>query len=253
MNEDSDSTHESNCKAAVDRSVRAARRAPGPPPRPPRRRGPPRAARRRPRPRRRPARGAGARRRARARHDLCWCNYGEPYAVYAHRWKLQRELSTSRIDVDRIARASIAICRSGFVLALCCSAPLPSRAQSCSALRDLRVENTTVISAQLVDSGKFVPPVMLRRTSPEFFTAFNNLPAFCRVEAVARPSSDSEINIEVWLPATGWESALPRRGNGSYGGSINYYRLGESLQSGLRRLRPPIRGTAVRRASRRGP
>jgi hypothetical protein len=89
-----------------------------------------------------------------------------------------------------------------------------------------------VISAQLVDSGRFVPPVMLRRTSPEFFTAFNTLPAFCRVQVVARPSSDSEINIEVWLPATGWNRRYLGAGNGSYGGSINYYRLGESLRSG---------------------
>ena len=126
----------------------------------------------------------------------------------------------------------MAICRSGFALALCCSAPLPSRAQSCSALRDLRVENTTVISAQLVDSGKFVPPVMVRRASPGSFTAFNTLPAFCRVQAVARPSPDSEISIEVWLPATGWNRRYLGAGNGSFGGSINYYRLGESLHSG---------------------
>jgi hypothetical protein len=133
--------------------------------------------------------------------------------------------------VGRSARASVTIC-SGSALALYCSAPLPSRAQSCSALRDLRLENTTVISAQLVDSGKFVPPVMVRRASAEFFTAFNSLPAFCRVQAVARPTSDSEIAIEVWLPATGWNRRYLGAGNGSFGGSINYYRLGESLQSG---------------------
>src|SRR3982751_100352 len=117
-------------------------------------------------------------------------------------------------------------------VALCCSAPQPSHAQSCSALRDLRVGNTTITSAQLLDSGKFVPPVMLRRSSAEFFTAFNTLPAFCRVHAVARPSSDSDIRIEVWLPVTGWNRRYLGVGNGSYGGSINYYRLGESLHSG---------------------
>ncbi|MDP9277886.1 MAG: tannase/feruloyl esterase family alpha/beta hydrolase [Gemmatimonadota bacterium] len=95
------------------------------------------------------------------------------------------------------------------------------------------MENATVTAAQLVDSGKFVPPVMLRRGSPEFFTAFNSLPAFCRIQAVARPSSDSEINIEVWLPATGWNRRYLGVGNGSFGGSISYYRLGESLRSGF--------------------
>jgi hypothetical protein len=117
-------------------------------------------------------------------------------------------------------------------LALCCSSALPSRAQSCSALRDLRLEHTTVTSAQLVDSGKFVPPMMPRRASSEFFTAFNTLPAFCRVQAVARPSTDSEIRIEVWLPATFWNRRYLGAGNGAFAGSINYYRLGESLHDG---------------------
>jgi hypothetical protein len=118
------------------------------------------------------------------------------------------------------------------MLVLCSLVPVSSRAQSCPALRGTRLENTTVISAQLVDSGKFVPPIRLRRASPEFFTAFNTLPAFCRVQAVARPSADSEISIEVWLPATGWNHRYLGVGNGSFGGSINYDRLGESLRSG---------------------
>ncbi|MGZ3333703.1 MAG: tannase/feruloyl esterase family alpha/beta hydrolase, partial [Gemmatimonadaceae bacterium] len=108
----------------------------------------------------------------------------------------------------------------------------PSHAQSCPDLRTLRLENTAVISAQLVDSGQFVSPTRVRRASPEFFTAFNTLPAFCRVRAVSRPSSDSEINIEVWLPVTRWNRRYLGVGNGSFAGSINYYRLGESLNSG---------------------
>src|SRR2546423_13152575 len=103
-----------------------------------------------------------------------------------------------------IEKCSTAICRSALAVALGCSAPLPSHAQSCPGLRGLRLENAAVTAAQLVDSGKFVPPTMVRRASPEFFTAFNTLPAFCRVRAVARPSSDSAINVEVWLPAAGW-------------------------------------------------
>jgi feruloyl esterase len=122
---------------------------------------------------------------------------------------------------------------SGFALALACSSARTSRAQSCDALRGLNLENTTVVSAQLVDSGKFAPPMMARRASPEFFTAFNTLPAFCRVQAVARPSSDSEIGIEVWLPATFWNRRYLGAGNGGFGGSINYNRLGESLHSGF--------------------
>jgi len=92
--------------------------------------------------------------------------------------------------------------------------------------------STAIISAERLDSGEFAAPRMPRRASAEFFTAFNILPAFCRVQAVARPSSDSEINIEVWLPLAGWNGRYLGAGNGSYGGSINYYRLGEALNSG---------------------
>jgi len=139
---------------------------------------------------------------------------------------------SNQLDIRRVARLSIKLCRSGVAFALACSAPSPSRAQSCAALRGLRLENTTITAAQLVDSGKFTPPAMVRRASPEFFTAFSTLPAFCRVQAVSRPSSDSEIAIEVWLPANGWNRRYLGVGNGSYGGSISYYRLGESLHSG---------------------
>jgi hypothetical protein len=124
------------------------------------------------------------------------------------------------------------IYRSAWALALFLLAPISARAQSCAALRNLRLENTTITSAQLVEAGKFVPPIRVRRASPEFFTAFNTLPAFCRVQAVARPSSDSKISIEVWLPVTGWNHRYLGVGNGSFAGSINYYRLGESLNRG---------------------
>ncbi|MFN2636069.1 MAG: tannase/feruloyl esterase family alpha/beta hydrolase [Gemmatimonadaceae bacterium] len=117
-------------------------------------------------------------------------------------------------------------------IAVCCSAPAASRALPCAALRGVRLDKANIVFSQLVDSGKFVPPTIVRRASPEFFTAFNTLPAFCRVQVVAEPSSDSRINIEVWLPATRWNRRYLAVGNGSFGGSINYYKLGESLYSG---------------------
>ena len=118
------------------------------------------------------------------------------------------------------------------LVALSCAAPEPSRALPCGKLIGLPLDKTTINSAEVVGSGKFLPPPNVRRASPEFFTAFNTLPAFCRVRAVARPSSDSEINIEVWLPVAGWNGRYLGAGNGSFGGSINYNRLGESLNAG---------------------
>jgi len=46
---------------------------------------------------------------------------------------------------------------------------------------------------------------------------FDDLPAFCRVTATAKPTSGSEIKIEVWLP-TEWNGKLRGTGNGGLGG-----------------------------------
>jgi len=58
------------------------------------------------------------------------------------------------------------------------------------------------------------------------------LPSFCRVEATARPTTDSEIKFEVWIPpADAWNGKLEGVGNGGYSGAIGY----ASMAAGLRR------------------
>ena len=58
---------------------------------------------------------------------------------------------------------------------------------------------------------------------------------FCRVQGVARPSSDSEIKFEVWLPATaqGWTGRFKLNGTGGYAGSIPYQRLAQDVGDGF--------------------
>jgi feruloyl esterase len=58
---------------------------------------------------------------------------------------------------------------------------------------------------------------------------------FCRVQGVARPSSDSEIKFEVWLPPTaaGWSKRLKVNGTGGYNGAIPYARLAQDVDDGL--------------------
>ncbi len=112
-------------------------------------------------------------------------------------------------------------------------APFSLRASSCGDLSRLRPTHVTIVSAELVAAGTFTLPSGGREASPEFFTAFARLPEFCRVVAVSRPSPDSNIEMEVWLPAYGWNGRLLGVGNGSFGGSINYFRLGEALNVGF--------------------
>ncbi len=58
---------------------------------------------------------------------------------------------------------------------------------------------------------------------------------FCRVQGVARPSSDSEIKFEVWLPATAqaWSGRFKLNGTGGYAGAIPYPRLVQDVGDGF--------------------
>ncbi|HLH41487.1 MAG TPA: tannase/feruloyl esterase family alpha/beta hydrolase, partial [Bryobacteraceae bacterium] len=46
------------------------------------------------------------------------------------------------------------------------------------------------------------------------------LPAFCRVALTLTPSSDSHIEMELWLPAENWNNKFEAVGNGGWAGSI---------------------------------
>lgn len=107
-----------------------------------------------------------------------------------------------------------------------------AHAAPCDSLQGVQLPYTTISAVTLVDSGSFVAPPAVRPPSAEFFKAFRTLPAFCRVELVMQPSPDSKIGIEVWLPIAHWNGRYLGVGNGTFGGSINYPRLGEALRSG---------------------
>jgi feruloyl esterase len=52
------------------------------------------------------------------------------------------------------------------------------------------------------------------------------------VAATLKPSSDSDIKIEVWMPAAGWNGKFQGVGNGGWAGSISYSALAAALAAG---------------------
>jgi feruloyl esterase len=119
----------------------------------------------------------------------------------------------------------IAIFAAAFA-ALSASAQAQSvTADKCEQLAaSLKLQNTTVSSAKAVTAGKFTPPGAAAELA--------NLPSFCRVALTIRPSSDSDIKTEVWLPMSGWNGKFLAVGNGAWGGSIQYGALGDGLRRG---------------------
>ena len=69
-----------------------------------------------------------------------------------------------------------------------------------------------------VDAGAFTPPGASGKRSQGLIA----LPAFCRVAATLKPSSDSDIKIEVWMPASDWNGKFQAVGNGAFNGTIAY-------------------------------
>jgi feruloyl esterase len=61
---------------------------------------------------------------------------------------------------------------------------------------------------------------------------YKSLPTFCRVVAAAKPTADSAIKLEVWLPASGWNGKLQGIGNGGFAGLIDYVQIGLAMSKG---------------------
>jgi len=90
---------------------------------------------------------------------------------------------------------------------------------------------TTITNTQTVAAGAFTPPGNPGRGRGPA-DAYKDLPAFCRVTATLKPSSDSDIKIEVWLPSTDWNKKYQAVGNGGWAGVISYSELADALRGG---------------------
>src|SRR5258706_3318822 len=81
-----------------------------------------------------------------------------------------------------------------FCLAAAIVAPVSFAATSCEDLGKLTLPNATITSAQSVAAGSFAAP----EGGPVQVAV-----AFCPVALVLKPSTDSDIELKVWLPASG--------------------------------------------------
>jgi Tannase and feruloyl esterase len=115
------------------------------------------------------------------------------------------------------------------VTALACGV-LPAAAADCENLAHLKLSNTTITLAQSVAAGAFTPPVpswarSMMQPAP--------IPTgFCRVTGEIRPTPDSDIKFEVWLPLSGWTGRYESVGNGGFAGSIRYDSMRNPLLAG---------------------
>jgi feruloyl esterase len=102
--------------------------------------------------------------------------------------------------------------------------PVALHAQPCDRLSQLGSPAGSITLATIVDTGNF--------TSVGSANALHNLPPFCRVAADLRPTPDSVIRIEVWLPTAQWNGKFIAVGSGGWGGSLSYGEMADALRRG---------------------
>lgn len=112
---------------------------------------------------------------------------------------------------------------------------------SCESLSSLALPHATINSAEPVAAGAFVAPNAGRggagtgragRGGGPPVNPYANVPAFCRVMATLTPSPDSDIKVEVWLPASGWSGKYQAVGGGGWAGTISYTAMAAAVTAG---------------------
>ncbi len=97
-----------------------------------------------------------------------------------------------------------------------------AQAAECEHLDQLDLPYTDITLSKVIEAGAFNPGE----------GAYSRLPSFCRVAGAIRPTSDSDIRFEVWMPASGWNGKFVGVGNGAWAGSITYDAMIEPLSRG---------------------
>ena len=100
----------------------------------------------------------------------------------------------------------------------------PAPAVACERLADVRLPDTTITSAEPVTGGSFTPAGSTNAQA--------NLPPFCRVAGAIKPTKDSNILFEVWLPLEKWNGKFAGVGNGGWAGTISFGPLATQIRRG---------------------
>src|SRR5882724_1941362 len=101
-----------------------------------------------------------------------------------------------------------------------------AEAGDCGRVMRIKLDHAAVTSAVIITAGSAI------RTSGR-----EELPAaksdFCRVLVTSRPSADSEIRFELWVPSGGgWNGKFEQVGNGGFAGSLPYRLMAHVLSLG---------------------
>ncbi len=96
-----------------------------------------------------------------------------------------------------------------------------AKEDDCNSLTGTQSEAVTFIESKLVNKNSQIEGVSIKSS-------------ICRVRGIARPSADSEIKFEVWLPESHlWTRRMKLSGTGGFSGGIPYSSLSRDVSDGF--------------------
>jgi len=108
-------------------------------------------------------------------------------------------------------------------------------AMPCEQLTTVALERATITSATDMAAGLFKPAPGANAGGPPPQAGApppQPIPQHCRVTLVLKPTTDSNINVELWLPTENWNGKFLAVGNGGWAGAMQGY---GDMQEALRR------------------
>jgi feruloyl esterase len=97
---------------------------------------------------------------------------------------------------------------------------------SCESLLTFGFPDTTINAAASQPGGPYVAP-------DAWHLVFANLPPYCLVSATIKPTSDSTINVQVWMPMQRYNGRYLGTGNGGYAGGFFQSELAAGINNGF--------------------
>src|SRR3984957_3708494 len=101
-----------------------------------------------------------------------------------------------------------------------------AEAGDCGRMGGLKIGHAAVTATEIIAAGSAIPTSGGEQLPSAKFD-------FCRVRATSRPTADSEIRFELWVPSGGaWNGKFEQVGNGGFAGRIPYRSLAQVLSLG---------------------
>ncbi len=98
-------------------------------------------------------------------------------------------------------------------------------ASTCESLVGQKLPHATITAAKAVPAGTLILP---GTTTP-----IADMPAFCRITGISKPTSDSQIGFEVWVPdGAAWNGKFAQVGNGAFAGTVPLSGIAQQVRRG---------------------